>query len=76
MTTFTLEELKRFDGQEGRPAYIAFHGKVYDVTAGASWPEGSHYDEHFAGQDLTEALDYAPHGEEALARTPVVGELA
>jgi predicted heme/steroid binding protein len=75
MTTLTLEELKKYDGQEGRAAYVAFQGQVYDLSAGASWAEGNHYDEHFAGQDLTEAMDYAPHGEEVLAGFPVVGEL-
>lgn len=75
MRTFTLEELAEFDGRDGRPAYIAYQGKVYDVSAGATWSDGDHFAEHQAGQDLTEALDYAPHGEEALQRMPVVGEL-
>ncbi|NLG57268.1 MAG: cytochrome B5, partial [Clostridiales bacterium] len=28
----TLEELKAFDGKEGRRAYIAVDGIIYDVT--------------------------------------------
>jgi len=29
---FTLEELGKFDGKEGRQAYVAYKGEVYDVT--------------------------------------------
>ena len=29
---FTEESLARFDGRDGRPAYVAYQGKVYDVT--------------------------------------------
>ena len=75
MKTFTLDELAQNDGRDGRPAYVAFEGKIYDISAGPTWTDGSHFDEHDAGQDLTEALGYAPHGEEALAAYPVVGEL-
>ena len=76
MRIFTLEELAEFNGRDGKPAYVAYKGKVYDVTAGPTWMDGMHLDEHEAGQDLTEALEYAPHGEEVLLQMPVVGELA
>ncbi len=32
MRKFTREELKKYDGKNGRPAYIAYKGKVYDVS--------------------------------------------
>lgn len=32
MQEFTLEELKKYNGKNGNPAYIAVNGKVYDVT--------------------------------------------
>lgn len=72
---FTLRELADFDGKDGRPAYIAYKGKVYDVGGAPLWAEGKHQMEHQAGRDLTEDLARAPHGEDALASLPVVGEL-
>ena len=75
MRKFTREELKKYDGKKGRPAYIAFKGKVYDVTDSPMWHNGEHWGEHKAGEDLTEELKFAPHGEEVLKNFPVVGEL-
>ena len=75
MRKFTREELREFDGREGRPAYVAFRGKVYDVSESFLWRGGKHQVLHQAGEDLTEAMQEAPHGEELLARFPVVGEL-
>ncbi len=74
MKEFTTEELRQFDGKNGKPAYVAFKGKVYDVTQSSLWDSGSHF-EHAAGMDLTEIFKDAPHGEEVLERVPIVGEL-
>ncbi|MEJ2499686.1 MAG: cytochrome b5 domain-containing protein [Campylobacterales bacterium] len=71
----TLRELKAFDGRGGQPAYIAYKGKVYDVTQSPLWQEGDHEGLHRAGTDLTEMLAGAPHGEEVFERYPVVGTL-
>lgn len=68
---FTLEELKQNDGKNGKPAYIAFKGKVYDVSDDFLWVEGDHQGEHSAGQDLTEAMQHAPHMEDVLERSPL-----
>jgi predicted heme/steroid binding protein len=73
---FTLDELKQYDGQEGRPAYIAFKGKVYDVTESFLWIDGDHQGQHAAGKDLTSEISLAPHGEETLERVKIVGVLA
>jgi predicted heme/steroid binding protein/uncharacterized membrane protein len=72
---FTLRELKGFDGKSGKPAYIAFKGKVYDVSNSPLWTDGKHQGRHFAGTDSTEEITNAPHAEEVLTKFPVVGEL-
>jgi predicted heme/steroid binding protein len=70
---FTLEELKQFDGKEGRPAYIAYEGKVYDVTASKLWRNGVHVRQHNAGEELTAAMPAAPHDAEVMEKVPQVG---
>lgn len=72
---FTLEELKQFDGREGRPAYIAYKGKVYDVSDDFLWVDGDHQGQHVAGKDLTDEMPIAPHGEETLERVKQIGIL-
>lgn len=72
---FTLEELSKFDGKEGRPAYIAYKGKVYDVTDDYLWVDGDHQGEHVAGKDLTADMSRAPHAEDTLERVKLVGIL-
>ncbi len=72
---FTLEELKQFDGKNGRPAYVGYKGKVYDVSDDYLWTDGNHQGEHGAGKDLTEEMSLAPHGEETLDRVKLVGVL-
>ena len=73
---FTLEELRQHNGQDGKPAYIAFKGKVYDVSLSSFWMGGDHLGAHQSGMDLTEEINLAPHGEETLERLKVVGVLA
>ena len=73
---FKLEDLPGYDGKEGRPAYVLFRNKVYDVSDSSKWQGGSHFRAHAAGQDLTNKIGDAPHGEEVLKRFPVVAELS
>lgn len=61
MQEFTLEQLRQYDGRGGRPAYVAYEGRVYDLTDSAMWADGDHEGIHEAGQDLTEAQQDAPH---------------
>ncbi len=72
---FTLEELHNFDGKEGRPAYIALKGNIYDVTDSRLWKDGSHARKHLAGNDLSDALKTAPHSEEKVFAMRHVGRL-
>lgn len=74
MRLFTKEELAGHDGTGGNPAYVAYKGKVYDLSAGPTWDAGAHY-QHLAGEDLTDAMDEAPHGDELMDDFPIVGEL-
>jgi len=72
----TREELARFDGKEGRKAYVAVNGKVYDVSASPRWQRGDHEGAHRAGGDLTEELKAAPHVRSVVERFQVVAHLA
>ncbi|WP_148136155.1 cytochrome b5 domain-containing protein [Candidatus Formimonas warabiya] len=69
---FTLEELNKFDGQNGSPAYIAINGIVYDVSKVREWKNGSHQG-FSAGKDLT--ADF-PHKASILNKVPIVGKLS
>ena len=71
----THQELEANDGKNGKPAYIAYHGKVYDVSDSSFWMEGEHMGMHNAGKDLTEELDMAPHRDENFNKVKFVGEL-
>jgi len=75
-TRMTLDDLRHFDGSENRPSYFAYRGKIYDVCLSKAWKEGIHFKKHHAGDDLTDVLKTAPHGEEKILKMPVVAELA
>ena len=70
----TLQELAAYDGKNGRPAYIANEGVIYDVTNSPAWNDGEHED-YTAGKDLTADFARARHGESVLNGIPVVGTL-
>lgn len=71
---FTTAELGEFNGKNGKPAYVAYKGKVYDVTDSSQWLDGDHLG-HEAGQDLTEEMEIAPHAEDVMDRMKQVGVL-
>ena len=71
----TLNELADYDGRDGRRAYIAVNGTIYDVTDSPRWENGFHPPDHHAGKDLTEELSKAPHVRSVVERFPVVGTL-
>ncbi len=72
---FTLAELAKFDGVDGKPAFVAYQGKVYDVTASTMWEDGDHLGAHQAGADLTEAMAESPHEDNVMDDFPQVGIL-
>ena len=71
--TFTKEQLATYNG-EGKPAYIAVDGVVYDVTNAKGWQELVHHGNK-VGNDVTAGLAKSPHGPRVLAKLPVVGKL-
>jgi len=75
MKEFTEEELARYNGKNGAPAYVAYKGKVYDVSDSFLWRNGSHQVLHNAGADLTEAIEQAPHSADVLKKFAMVGVL-
>jgi predicted heme/steroid binding protein/uncharacterized membrane protein len=75
MKEFDAKEIESCNGKEGRPVYIAYQGKVYDVSGSKLWKTGLHMKRHPAGKDLTPDIQAAPHGTEVLERYPQVGVL-
>lgn len=73
---FSVQQLKGFDGKGARRAYIAHKGKIYDVSSSPLWSEGTHFGQHFSGNDLSDYLASAPHGEEIFSTFHIVGELS
>lgn len=50
---FTREQLAQYNGKNGRPAYVAVKGIVYDVTNNAAWSAATHFG-LAAGKDWTQ----------------------
>ena len=71
----TLEELAKYNGQNGQPAYVAVDGIIYDVTNAEPWKSGLH-NGFTAGKDLTnEIKTISPHGVSKLQLVPKVGKI-
>lgn len=71
----TKEQLKEFNGKDGKPAYIGYKGKVYDISKSDFWPAGEHMGRFKAGEDLTDSIDMSPHGEKNIFRFEAVDTL-
>lgn len=69
---FTIEELAQYNGSNGKPAYIAMNGIVYDVTRVPLWRGGFHKG-CTAGRDVTEDVH---HDMSYFEGIPVVGTMA
>ena len=74
LPSYTLAQLALRNGQDKPEIWIAFEGKIYDVSASRLWKNGKHY-EHWAGQDLTEELADAPHSEKVFEKFTPIGLL-
>jgi predicted heme/steroid binding protein len=69
------EDLKTHNGKEGKPVYLSYKNRIYDVSESRHWKGGVHMARHNAGEDLTDFLALAPHGEEVLSRFKEVDTL-
>lgn len=74
LPSFTLDELSKYNGENGEKAYVAYKGLVYDVTDVPKWKNGKHNGQK-AGTDLTEVLSKAPHGNSILEDLTIVGKM-
>lgn len=74
MEVYTSSQLALRNGQEKEEIWFAYKGTIYEITGSRHWLNGIHY-RHWSGQDLTEELDRAPHGEYVFKRCKVVGKL-
>jgi len=73
--TFTHQQISFYDGREGKPAYVAVDGVVYDASGSNYWKNGTHENMHHAGRDLSSEINAAPHGRDVLEHLPRVGVL-
>ncbi len=74
LPTYTRSQLALRNGQDKPEIWIAFQKIIYDVTNSRLWRNGRHY-EHWAGQDLTEELEQAPHTLKVFERFKAIGRL-
>jgi predicted heme/steroid binding protein/uncharacterized membrane protein len=75
MKEFDPDTLAQFNGQDGSPVYIAYQGRVFDVSGSKLWAGGLHMKRHHAARELSADIEAAPHGEEVFDRYPQVGLL-
>jgi len=74
LPVFNKRQLALRNGSDKPEIWIAFHQWIYDVTGSRLWWKGKHY-EHWAGQDLTDELNEAPHTEKVFEKFKKVGRL-
>ena len=75
LPTYTKNQLALRNGQDRDEIWVAYQGRIYDVSRSRLWRRGHHY-EHWAGQDLTAELEKdAPHTANVFDNFPVIGLL-
>lgn len=71
---YSKSQLALRNGNDREEIWVAYKGKIYDVSESRLWRNGKHY-EHWSGQDLTPELKDAPHTEHVFEKFKVVGYL-
>jgi predicted heme/steroid binding protein len=74
MKVYNRQQLALRNGQDRPEIWVAFRGIIYDVGTSSLWKNGKHY-EHWAGQDLTNELQDAPHTEKVFEKFKAIGHL-
>ncbi|SHN27230.1 Predicted heme/steroid binding protein [Cyclobacterium lianum] len=74
MIQISKNQLALRNGQDKPEVWIAFRGKIYDLSSSRLWRSGRHY-EHWAGQDLTAELENAPHTAHVFDKFEPIGYL-
>ncbi|MGB3104402.1 MULTISPECIES: cytochrome b5 domain-containing protein [Sphingobacterium] len=74
LSEYSKSQLALRNGQDKPQIWVAYRGFIYDVGESRLWKNGMHY-EHWAGQDLTEELQEAPHSESVFSKFRIVGKL-
>ncbi|MGK6349676.1 cytochrome b5 domain-containing protein [Parapedobacter sp. DT-150] len=74
LPVYTRSQLALRNGQDRPEIWIAYQGRIYDVSESRLWLKGMHY-EHWAGQDLTEELIDAPHSDTVFSKFEMIGTL-
>jgi membrane-associated progesterone receptor component len=70
----SLEQLSKYNGKNGNPAYVAVEGIVYDVTDNAAWGAATHFG-LIAGKDLTEQYKSCHAGQQILTNLKRIGKI-
>jgi predicted heme/steroid binding protein len=74
LTKYSTTELLNRDGRKSKEIWVAYKGKIYDVSTSDLFEDGDHYG-HLAGRDLTIEMEDAPHLDDVLENFPIVGIL-
>ena len=69
---YTKDELKMYDGKDGKKAYVLINGIIYDVTHVPSWKNNIHYGLK-PGYDLSKEFNQCHQSEKILDKLIKVG---
>lgn len=71
---FTMDELIKYDGTNGNPAYVAVGGVVYDVTNNPAWAAGNHFGLK-SGGNYTDEFAACHANQDILSKLKQIGRL-